>query len=89
MKSNRNDSCHESPGNAMDLIAIDAIAQRKLNSCNWLRVDGHEYDQWDTDCGQSFWLTDGTPYGNQMQFCCYCGNVLNELEGGDDAIAGE
>ena len=84
MKSNRNDSCHGFSVNVMDLSAIAAIARRKLNSCTWLHVEGYEYEQWRTDCGQDFLLTDGTPSSNLMKFCCYCGNVLTEVEGEDN-----
>lgn len=45
--------------------------------CRWC-YDEH-CDCWETDCGESFWLTDGTPKDNQMQYCPYCGGRLRAI----------
>jgi len=38
---------------------------------------------WDTGCGNTFHLEDGTPGSNGMRFCCFCGGRL----GGDMALS--
>jgi hypothetical protein len=44
--------------------------------CAWeLDFDGEVYD---TDCGQSFAIIEGTLSENGMRFCCYCGKRLEE-----------
>lgn len=44
--------------------------------CVWTE-DG-SYSCWETGCGQSFCLEDGTPKDNSMKFCCFCGEKLRE-----------
>ena len=34
---------------------------------------------WETDCGGTFILNEGTPRDNRMAFCCYCGKSLKEM----------
>ena len=46
----------------------------KIN-CNWNQYDD-EYSSYETDCGQSFVLNEGTPGDNGLKFCCYCGKPL-------------
>ena len=44
-----------------------------LKPCGWA------YDEdgiWQTDCGESFVLMEGTPEDNDFRFCCYCGKNL-------------
>lgn len=36
---------------------------------------------WDTDCGEKFELTSGTPEENRMVYCCFCGRPLRGAEG--------
>lgn len=43
--------------------------------CNWNQYDD-EYASYETDCGQSFVLNEGSPADNRMKFCCYCGKQL-------------
>lgn len=33
---------------------------------------------WDTRCGSSFQIVDGTPADNLMRFCCYCGRPIEQ-----------
>ena len=33
---------------------------------------------WETGCGGTFILNEGTPADNRMKFCCYCGKPLKE-----------
>lgn len=55
------------------------IAAQKVRSepaiCNWKEVAP---GGWYSDCGQEFWLEDGTPSENSMQFCHKCGKPLAE-----------
>ena len=34
---------------------------------------------WETECGNMFEVTDGTPNENDMKFCPYCGKTLVEF----------
>lgn len=43
--------------------------------CNWNQEDD-DWGSYETDCGQSFNLTDGTPDDNNLKFCCFCGKAL-------------
>jgi hypothetical protein len=46
-----------------------------MKTCTWTEdSDGN----WETDCGETFILNDGTPKENHMKFCCYCGKPLKE-----------
>ena len=44
--------------------------------CTWSQEDEDSYI-WLTDCGGTFILNDGDPKENGMQFCCYCGAVID------------
>ena len=44
--------------------------------CHWTEDGDGNYD---TDCGQAFCMTDGTPEENHMKFCCYCGKALESV----------
>jgi len=64
-----------------------AMAQDAREQCVWSEdADGN----WETGCGRMFVLNDGTPYDNEMGFCCYCGHSINQVsygvaqESGDD-----
>ena len=43
--------------------------------CIWRNDDS---TTWETECGKAFCLNDGTPYENEMRFCCFCGEALAE-----------
>ena len=51
--------------------------------CTWSNSEGSnedDYDtQWETSCGGSFILNDGTPESNEINYCCYCGKPINQL----------
>jgi hypothetical protein len=36
-----------------------------------------------------FVITEGTPYDNEMGFCCYCGGKLDQVTQADAAMAKE
>ena len=45
-------------------------------NCTWTYDE--DLDTWDTECGESFVVTNGTPAENSMRFCCYCGKPIKE-----------
>jgi len=51
--------------------------------CTWTE---DENGPWDTACGESYEINDGTPEDNNMAFCCFCGKALKQklFEGGDE-----
>ena len=49
----------------------------EIRACEW-REDSE--GDWETECGQTFILNDGTPRDNLMNFCCYCGHPLVQVE---------
>ena len=51
--------------------------------CVWTSQEWE--DSWDTSCGESLVIIDGTPSHNSMRFCCYCGRPLVESEAVVDA----
>lgn len=46
--------------------------------CNWTQEDDDwgTYGPYETDCGRSFNIIDGTPADNEFKYCCYCGKKL-------------
>ena len=42
---------------------------------------------WETECGNEFELIEGTPVGNNMKYCCYCGRPLEEIRWHGNNIA--
>lgn len=48
--------------------------------CVWSEDDK---GNWDTGCGNLFVLNDGTPYDNEMGFCCYCGHKIDQVAEAD------
>jgi len=55
----------------------------KMLVCEWTAQAGSDWSLWDTGCGNTFHLEDGTPGSNGMRFCCFCGGKL----GGDMALS--
>lgn len=49
-------------------------AQQALK-CEWAQED-ESSDAWDTSCGHTFLINDGTPSENDMCYCCFCGKTL-------------
>ena len=73
----------EAHGKACEVLnSIPASAQataKVLSECRWT----HDvYDVWDTACGKTFILNDGTPKQNGMVFCPYCGEAIREEKEG-------
>lgn len=66
-----------------DQAAVDADT-----GCAWTQDNDEGSDTWATACGRLFCVTEGTPAENNMRFCCYCGEALQEhalLPEADDA----
>ncbi len=65
----------EFEGNAIltSLERLKQIDAQELVACNWKYIeDGY----WQTDCGESFCLEEGTPEQNGMKYCHHCGKPL-------------
>ena len=56
---------------------LDEIARGKIEngSCDW---EENEDGWWNTDCGNAFEFTDGSPIYNEFKCCPYCGKTLTE-----------
>lgn len=46
--------------------------------CCW-QQDEENSGVWLTDCGNAFWLDNGSPEDNKMVFCTYCGRKLRGI----------
>lgn len=44
--------------------------------CEWAYQEWE--DSYDTGCGETFQVIEGTLAENKVRFCCYCGNALKE-----------
>ena len=51
-----------------------------MEECAWREDEG----VWETDCGETFVLNDGTPYENGMRFCCFCGKGIAQFPEGEE-----
>ena len=66
--------------NASQLISDEIVmtnSERVLSmgdQCIWKKHS--EHGMWDTECGNSFELVEGVPIQDEMNFCPYCGKVL-------------
>ena len=45
--------------------------------CKWQEDDS---GTWESQCGNSFEINDGTPEENRMLFCCYCGGEIEQIQ---------
>ena len=50
----------------------------RVEYCKWEEEDADD-SMWETDCGRTFVLNEGSPSENEMKFCCYCGRPLEEV----------
>jgi hypothetical protein len=55
----------------------DDAARQPRKVCGWHQDDEGD-TSWATSCGKYFVLNEGTPLENEMVFCPYCGQVLQE-----------
>lgn len=49
-----------------------------MPKCKW-KYEEWDGDCYDTDCGESFVLFEGTPEENKMKYCCYCGKEIEQV----------
>lgn len=54
----------------------------RTTACKWT-PDEPDSGTWATECGYLFTINDGTPSQNRMGFCCYCGNLIKEVQDAD------
>jgi DNA-directed RNA polymerase subunit RPC12/RpoP/BMFP domain-containing protein YqiC len=53
--------------------------------CAW--VENFDPDYWETSCGQTFILIEGTPQDNYMKYCPYCGaKIFTKQNSQEEAI---
>ena len=62
----------------------DAMVSAK--TCLWSRAD-EDTDMWETSCDQAYILNEGTPKENDMNFCTFCGKMLEEASDKQDVDA--
>jgi len=55
---------------------IQELEAEKEQKCKWTYDDN--YDMWETECGDAFCLTNGTPKTNKMKYCPYCGKLIEQ-----------
>jgi hypothetical protein len=48
----------------------------KCKWAEWATVIGEPTNNYDTSCGKTFTLNEGTPKDNSMEFCCFCGKPI-------------
>jgi hypothetical protein len=58
-----------------DAITALRAALAQPDKCEWAQED-ESSDAWDTGCGRTFLINDGTPSENGMRYCCFCGKTL-------------
>ena len=46
--------------------------------CHWVQ-EGNDDNTWESDCGNTFCINDGTPKQNDLRFCPFCGLPLVEV----------
>jgi hypothetical protein len=48
--------------------------------CEWSQdeYDDFESGAWNADCGETFYICEGTPAENGIKFCCFCGKPLKQ-----------
>lgn len=51
------------------------------HGCAWVQ---DSYGTWETSCGNSFEINEGTPHDNEMAYCAFCGLPIEQHEYKDD-----
>jgi hypothetical protein len=57
---------------------LDEFYLHRDRRCFWSIETDSEDNVWETKCGNSFLLEDETPKENGMNFCPFCGNIIEE-----------
>ena len=56
---------------------IDELEQANSRECHWKYMNAYDEDgNYDTECGDSFTLMDGTLAENHMNYCSFCGGLI-------------
>lgn len=50
-----------------------------VRKCGWAQED-EDSGVWYTDCNNIFRFEEGTPQDNNFNFCCFCGDKLDQQE---------
>lgn len=53
-------------------------------TCTWTPVENEDTNDWTTACGHVWELNNGTPMADGIQFCFYCGRLVETVDGSDD-----
>ncbi len=56
-----------------------------METCKW-SLENEDANNWQSECGHSFWFETGDPTENKMKFCPYCGRKLTQ-DAADTACA--
>ena len=48
-----------------------------MEECKW--THDQQDDKWGGECGAAWWLCEGTPSENNMNYCPKCGKKLEEV----------
>ena len=49
--------------------------------CKW-EWNGEDFDYYDTECGETFYIESGTLKENKIKYCPFCGKEIEELNNG-------
>lgn len=49
------------------------------SKCKWTQEAGYDDQCYHTSCGNAFYMNDGTPKENDMEYCCFCGEEIDEI----------
>jgi PHP family Zn ribbon phosphoesterase len=55
---------------------IDEFEADKNETCEWYFSDEEEEDYYETECGRSFVMFEGTPKDANFIYCTYCGRKI-------------
>jgi len=56
---------------------LEQLQAELEKTCKWTPVESYDGEYyWETECGKSFFVDEGTPADNEMNFCAYCGGKL-------------
>ena len=66
--------CSQSSVICYALQRMNYLEQKEEIFCLWTYDE--DYDCYNTDCGESFVVLEGTPEENHMKYCVYCGKEL-------------
>ncbi|MDZ4344780.1 MAG: hypothetical protein U1E51_20345 [Candidatus Binatia bacterium] len=62
----------------MAKVKVKEVESEKTMTCVWTGFNDDYNDYWETSCGQSFILDEGTPKQNHLKFCYNCGKPLEQ-----------